>query len=37
VDFGADGKLAKKIQDTIKGINGKVSVFLVSTDDEGEK
>lgn len=37
VDFGADGKIAKKIQEKIKGINENLSIFLLSVDDAGEK
>ncbi len=37
LDFGADGKIAKKVQDVIKAANPTVSVFIVSPDDEGEK
>lgn len=37
MDFGADGKLAKKIQDKFKAMYPDISLFLVSIDDDGEK
>ena len=37
IDFGADGKIAKKIQDIVKGISANISMVIVSGDDEGEK
>ena len=37
IDFGADGKIAKKIQDIVRGISPSVSMVIVSGDDEGEK
>jgi hypothetical protein len=37
LEFGADGKVAKKIQDVCKGINTEGSFFIASLDEEGEK
>lgn len=37
MEFGNDGKIAKKIQDKIKTIAPGVAIFLVSYDDEAEK
>lgn len=37
MEFSADGKVAKKIQDTFKGIHPEGSFFIASLDDEGEK
>jgi len=37
MNFGADGKIAKKVQDHIKGVNANASVFLASAGDLGEK
>ena len=37
MEFGTDGKVAKKIVDTIKGKNTNSSVMIVSYDEENEK
>ena len=37
MEFSADGKVAKKIQDTFKGIHPEGSFFIASLDDDGEK
>ena len=37
LEFGADGKVAKKIQDTCKAIYPEGSFFIASLDEEGEK
>ena len=37
MEFGADGKVAKKIQDTCKSVHPEGSFFIASLDDEGEK
>jgi len=37
MDFGADGKVAKKIQDKLKTLCPALSVFLCSIDDDNEK
>ena len=37
LDFGADGKLAKKIQEKFKAVHPTSSSVIDSIDDEGEK
>lgn len=37
VDIGADGKVAKKIQEKLRALHARGSFFLVSIDDDGEK
>lgn len=37
MDFGADGKIAKKVQDHVKSVNPAASVFLASAGDAGDK
>jgi len=37
MEFGADGKVAKKIQDKFKSIHPEGSFFLASLDDDEEK
>jgi hypothetical protein len=37
VDFGADGKVAKKMQDKFKEVCPAVSLFLCSLDDDSSK
>ncbi len=37
VDIGADGKVAKKIQEKLRALHTRGSFFLVSIDDDGEK
>ena len=35
LDFGADGKIAKKIQDLFRAVHPEGSLFLASLDEEG--
>lgn len=37
MDFGAEGKVAKKVQEVVKTVNPAACMFLISADDEGEK
>jgi hypothetical protein len=37
LDLGADGKLAKKIQEKFKSVCPKLSSVILSSDDDGEK
>jgi hypothetical protein len=37
MEFGADGKLAKKIQENFKRISPGLSSLIASYDDDGEK
>jgi soluble P-type ATPase len=37
LDFGADGKIAKKIQDVIRALHPEATIFIASPDDDGEK
>jgi hypothetical protein len=37
LEIGADGKVAKKIQDQLKAVHPTASFFLASLDDESEK
>jgi len=37
MDFGADGKVAKKIQDKFRAIHGEGTLLLASMDEEGER
>ncbi len=37
MDFGADGKVAKKIQDRFKELRPDASFFLYAVDDEDTK
>jgi hypothetical protein len=37
IDFGADGKVARKIYEKLKSVNPEASYFVVSPDDDGEK
>jgi len=37
IEFGADGKVVRKIHDKLKSIHSEASYFIASFDDEGEK
>jgi alanyl-tRNA synthetase len=37
IDFGADGKVAKKIHDKLKAVHTEGSFFVISADEDGEK
>lgn len=37
LDLGADGKLAKKIQEKFKAVYPELSSVILSSDDDGEK
>ena len=37
IDFGADGKVAKKIHDKLKAVHADGSFFVISADEDGEK
>ena len=37
LEIGADGKVAKKIQEQLRAIHPTGSFFVASLDDEGEK
>jgi hypothetical protein len=37
LEFGADGKIAKKYQDTCRKEHPEGTYFIASLDDEGEK
>jgi len=37
LDFGSDGKIAKKIQEKIKYIYPEVNQFILSNDEENER
>ena len=37
LEIGADGKVAKKIQETLRSIHPSGSFFIASLDDEAEK
>ena len=37
LEFGADGKIAKKIQDTCRALHPEGSFLIASLDDEGDK
>jgi hypothetical protein len=37
LDFGADGKIAKKLQDKLKSLHPSCSSVIVSVDDDGER
>lgn len=37
IDFGADGKVARKIYEKLKSVHSEASFFVVSQDDDCEK
>jgi hypothetical protein len=37
LEIGADGKVAKKIQETLRGLHSVGSFFLASLDDDAER
>lgn len=37
IDFGADGKVARKIYEKLKSVHPDASYFIMSQDEDGEK
>ncbi len=37
LDFGSDGKAARKIQEIMTGIHPNASVLIISADEDAEK